>query len=100
MRFITRLGFYGFAARFALTVNNKTVNKVLTKLASPSTQAGQLKALTPIEEFVANDPPIIPTVGGAAFERSSDFSGWPAPYNRMKAGSSRARRRTRSLCCT
>jgi peptide/nickel transport system substrate-binding protein len=69
-------------------LNNKTIDKELTKLSSQSSQAGEIKALTPLEEFVAKDLPIIPTVYGAAFDEynSSDFSGWPTPSNPYESG--------------
>jgi peptide/nickel transport system substrate-binding protein len=69
-------------------LTNPAINKKLTTLAAQSTVAGQLKALTPIEEFVAKDLPIIPTVYGAAFDEynSSSFSGWPTPSNPYESG--------------
>ena len=69
-------------------LSNKTIDKELTKLSSQSSPSGQVKALTPLEEFVAKDLPIIPTVYGAAFDEynSSDFSGWPTPSNPYESG--------------
>jgi peptide/nickel transport system substrate-binding protein len=69
-------------------LRNKTMDTDLTKLSSASTQAAEIKALTPIEEFVAKDLPIIPTVYGAAFDEynSSGFSGWPTPSNPYESG--------------
>jgi len=49
-------------------LSNPTMDKALAKLASQTTVAGQVKELTPIEEFVAKDLPVIPTVYGAAFD--------------------------------
>ena len=54
----------------------------------PTSIAGQLKDLTPIEEYVAQNLPIIPTVYGAAFDEynTSNFSGWPSPSNPYEIG--------------
>jgi len=69
-------------------LSNPTMDKALAKLASQTTVAGQVKELTPIEEFVAKDLPVIPTVYGAAFDEynSSSFSGWPTPSNPYESG--------------
>ena len=69
-------------------LTDSTMNKALGSLASQNTPKGQVKALTPIEEFVAKDLPIIPTVYGAAFDEynTSSFSGWPTPSNPYESG--------------
>jgi peptide/nickel transport system substrate-binding protein len=69
-------------------LTNKTMDKDLAKLSSANTTSAELKALTPIEEFVAKDLPIIPTVYGAAFDEynTSGFSGWPTPSNPYESG--------------
>jgi peptide/nickel transport system substrate-binding protein len=67
---------------------NKTMDKDLAGLAAQTTASGELKYLTPIEQFVAKDLPIIPTVYGAAFDEynSSSFSGWPTAANPYESG--------------
>jgi peptide/nickel transport system substrate-binding protein len=70
-------------------LNNKAIDKDLASLASQTTVAGQLKYLTPIEEYVANNLPIIPTVYGAAFDEynTTRFTGWPSASNPYESGS-------------
>jgi peptide/nickel transport system substrate-binding protein len=73
-------------------LKNKAIDADLAKLAAQTTVSGQLKYLTPIEEFVATDLPVIPTVYGAAFDEynSSGFTGWPSasdPYEIGQPGS-------------
>ena len=70
-------------------LNNPAIDKDLKVLAGQTTIAGQLKALAPIEKFVANNLPVIPTVYGAAFDEynTSSFSGWPTPSNAYESGS-------------
>jgi peptide/nickel transport system substrate-binding protein len=70
-------------------LHNKAIDADLAKLASQTTVAGQLRYLTPIEEYVANSVPIIPTVYGAAFDEynTSRFSGWPSASNPYESGS-------------
>jgi len=64
-------------------LKNKTVDANLTKLAAASTTAQQLKYLAPIESYVANNLPVIPTVYGVSWGEynTSTFSGWPTPTN-------------------
>jgi peptide/nickel transport system substrate-binding protein len=70
-------------------LKNTAIDKDLQTLAGETTTAGQLKALAPIESFVAKDLPVIPTVYGAAFDEynTSSFSGWPTPTNAYESGS-------------
>ena len=70
-------------------LKNPTVDKELLALAGQTTTKGQLKALAPIEQFVASQLPVIPTVYGAAFDEynTSGFSGWPTPTNAYESGS-------------
>ena len=58
-------------------------------LAGQTSTKGQLKALAPIEQFVASQLPVIPTVYGAAFDEynTSNFTGWPTPTNAYESGS-------------
>jgi peptide/nickel transport system substrate-binding protein len=70
-------------------LKNTAIDKDLAVLAGETTTAGQLKALAPIEKFVATDLPVIPTVYGAAFDEynTSSYSGWPTPTNAYESGS-------------
>jgi peptide/nickel transport system substrate-binding protein len=70
-------------------LRNKSIDQDLAKLASQTTTAGELKYLTPIEEYVANNLPIIPTVYGAAFDEynTSRFTGWPSASDPYESGS-------------
>lgn len=69
-------------------LHNKTVDRELAKLAGQTSISGQMKYLTPIEQYVAQNLPIIPTVYGAAFDEynSSRFSGWPSASNPYEIG--------------
>ena len=64
------------------------MSDALSKLAAQTSISGQLKVLTPIEEYVAKNLPIIPTVYGAAFDEynSSRFTGWPSASNSYEIG--------------
>jgi peptide/nickel transport system substrate-binding protein len=70
-------------------LKNPAIDKDLKVLAGATTTAAQLKALAPIEKFVATDLPVIPTVYGAAFDEYNTlhFSGWPTPSNAYESGS-------------
>jgi peptide/nickel transport system substrate-binding protein len=70
-------------------LDNPTMNKDLKVLAGQTTTAGTVKAITPIEKFVARDLPVIPTVYGASFDEynSGAFSGWPTKSNPYESGS-------------
>jgi peptide/nickel transport system substrate-binding protein len=70
-------------------LKNAAVDKNLAALAGQTTAKGQLKYLAPIEQFVANQLPVIPTVYGAAFDEynTSHLSGWPTPTNAYESGS-------------
>jgi peptide/nickel transport system substrate-binding protein len=69
-------------------LKNPTMNADLAKLAAQTSTSGQLKDLAPIEEYVAKDLPVIPTVYGAAFDEynSSNFTGWPSAKNQYEIG--------------
>ena len=70
-------------------LNNPAMDKDLAGLAGQTTTAGQLKYLTPIEQFVTKNLPVIPTVYGASFDEYSTahFSGWPSASNAYESGS-------------
>jgi peptide/nickel transport system substrate-binding protein len=69
-------------------LDNKTMDKDLTKLAAQTSISGQIKYLAPLQKFVATELPIIPTVYGAAFDEynTSAFTGWPTPSNPYESG--------------
>jgi peptide/nickel transport system substrate-binding protein len=69
-------------------LKDKAIDGDLAKLAGQTTVKGQLKYLTPIEQYVATNLPVIPTVYGAAFDEynSSNFSGWPSAKNPYEIG--------------
>ena len=64
------------------------MNADLAKLAAQTTVKGQLKDLAPVENYVATNLPVIPTVYGAAFDEynSSNFTGWPSAKNPYEIG--------------
>jgi peptide/nickel transport system substrate-binding protein len=69
-------------------LKDPALNGDLAKLAGQTTTSGELKYLTPLEQYVAQDLPVIPTVYGAAFDEynSSNFSGWPSAKNPYEIG--------------
>jgi peptide/nickel transport system substrate-binding protein len=69
-------------------LQNSTINKELRTLSSATTTAATLKAITPIEEYVAKNLPVIPTVYGAAFDEynANAFTGWPSASNPYEEG--------------
>jgi peptide/nickel transport system substrate-binding protein len=69
-------------------LKNKTLNGELAKLAGQTTVKGEQKDLAPLEQYVAQDLPVIPTVYGAAFDEynSSNFTGWPSAKNPYEIG--------------
>jgi peptide/nickel transport system substrate-binding protein len=70
-------------------LNDPHVDRMLTKLAAADSLASQQADLTPIEQYVASNLPIIPTVYGVAFDEydTSNFTGWPTSGNTYQAGS-------------
>ena len=71
------------------SLNNSTVDGYLHHLGTAVSTADQLKYLTPIEQYVATQLPVIPTVYGASFDEynSAAFSGWPSAANPYESGS-------------
>jgi peptide/nickel transport system substrate-binding protein len=69
-------------------LQNSTINKELRTLSAATTTAQTLKAIAPIEKFVANNLPVIPTVYGASFDEynASAFTGWPSASNPYEEG--------------
>ncbi len=68
-------------------LKDKTVDANLTKLASASTVKQQLKYLTPLEQYVATNVPVIPTVYGVSWGEynTGTFNGWPTPSNEYES---------------
>jgi peptide/nickel transport system substrate-binding protein len=69
-------------------LKDPAINADLAKLAAQTTTGGELKYLTPIEQYVATNLPVIPTVYGAAFDEynSSNYTGWPSASNQYEIG--------------
>jgi peptide/nickel transport system substrate-binding protein len=70
-------------------LKDPNVDSMLSKLASDNSVASQQADLAPIERYVANNLPIIPTVYGVVFDEfnTSKFSGWPSASNPYESGS-------------
>jgi peptide/nickel transport system substrate-binding protein len=70
-------------------LKDPTVDAALNKLAADNTVAAQQADLAPIEQYVANNLPIIPTVYGVVFDEynTSKFTGWPTAANPYESGS-------------
>jgi peptide/nickel transport system substrate-binding protein len=64
-------------------LNDPTITADLNKLNGDSTIAEQTTDLTPIEEYVANDLPVIPTTASAEWceYSSAHYTGWPTQSN-------------------
>jgi peptide/nickel transport system substrate-binding protein len=69
-------------------LNNPAINADLAALAGAATTAQQTAALVPIEMFVANNLPIIPTTTASEwFEyNSQNYTGWPTQQNPYETG--------------
>jgi peptide/nickel transport system substrate-binding protein len=69
-------------------LNDPTVNSELATLAAAPTTAAQTKALVPLETYVADNLPIIPTTTAADwFEYNSQhYTGWPTQANPYDSG--------------
>ncbi|MFZ1995508.1 MAG: ABC transporter substrate-binding protein [Solirubrobacteraceae bacterium] len=70
-------------------LKNPQVDAMLSKLAADSSVADQRTDLGPIEKYVADNLPIIPTVYGVVFDEynTGKFSGWPTQDNPYESGS-------------
>jgi len=73
-------------------IHSSKMQKDLKALAGATTLKATLKAITPIEEYVATQYPVIPTVYGASFDEYSTvhFTGWPTKSNAYESGSPNA----------
>jgi peptide/nickel transport system substrate-binding protein len=69
-------------------LSDPKVQAMLAKLAGDSTVAAQTQDLIPLENYVATNLPVIPTVNAAAwFEyNSTHFTGWPTQANPYESG--------------
>jgi peptide/nickel transport system substrate-binding protein len=70
-------------------LKDPTVDADLSKLASDNTDAALQTDLAPIEQYVATNLPIIPTVYGVVFDEynTSKFTGWPTASDSYESGS-------------
>ena len=70
-------------------LKDPTVDAALNKLAADNTVATQQADLAPIEQYVATNLPIIPTVYGVVFDEynTSKFTGWPTASSPYESGS-------------
>ncbi|MGA2007052.1 MAG: ABC transporter substrate-binding protein [Solirubrobacteraceae bacterium] len=73
-------------------LNDPALDKDLASLAGATSNAQQLKYLTPLEQYVAKNLPVIPTVYGASFDEYSTahFTGWPSASDQYESGSPNA----------
>lgn len=73
-------------------LKSAAVDADLTKLAGAATPAQEAKDVAPIEQYVAKNLPIIPTVYGAVFDEynTSQFTGWPSASDEYESGSPNA----------
>jgi peptide/nickel transport system substrate-binding protein len=69
-------------------LNNPTINAELATLAGAADTAAQTQALVPIEQYVANNLPIIPTTTASQWYEynSQNYTGWPTPQNPYETG--------------
>jgi peptide/nickel transport system substrate-binding protein len=70
-------------------LKDPAVDAALNKLAADNTVSAQQRDLAPIEQYVATNLPIIPTVYGVVFDEynTSKFTGWPSASNPYESGS-------------
>ena len=70
-------------------LKDPAVDADLSKLASDNTDTALQTDLAPIEQYVATNLPIIPTVYGVVFDEynTSKFTGWPTASNSYESGS-------------
>jgi peptide/nickel transport system substrate-binding protein len=69
-------------------LHSSVVDAALKKVTAARSQADVLSALSPIENYFANQFPIIPVVGAAQWNEynTSQFTGWPTPSNPYEVG--------------
>jgi peptide/nickel transport system substrate-binding protein len=69
-------------------LSSPTMNAALATLAGASTTAAQTQALVPIEQFVAQNLPVIPTTTASQWYEynSQNYTGWPTQQNPYETG--------------
>jgi peptide/nickel transport system substrate-binding protein len=69
-------------------LNSPKVDGYLAQLASASNAQQMMAALSPIEQYVATQLPVIPAIADAAFDEYNDqsYTGWPSPSNPYEEG--------------
>ena len=70
-------------------LKDPNVDAELTKLASANSASAEQADLVPIEQYVATNLPVIPTVYGVVFDEynTTKFTGWPTASNAYESGS-------------
>jgi peptide/nickel transport system substrate-binding protein len=70
-------------------LKDPNVDAMLNKLAQANSAADQATDVAPIEQYVAQNLPIIPTVYGVVFDEfnTGKFTGWPTASNPYESGS-------------
>jgi peptide/nickel transport system substrate-binding protein len=70
-------------------LKDPTVDSDLAKAASANSTSDLSADLAPIEQYVATNLPVIPTVYGVVFDEynTSQFTGWPSASNSYESGS-------------
>ncbi|MBV9356057.1 MAG: ABC transporter substrate-binding protein [Chloroflexi bacterium] len=70
-------------------LKDPSVDSALAKLGTANSVAQQQADVAPIEQYVAQNMPIIPTVYGVVFDEynTSKFTGWPSASNPYESGS-------------
>jgi peptide/nickel transport system substrate-binding protein len=73
-------------------LKDTNVDAQLNKLAQANSVSEQQADVAPIEQYVAQNMPIIPTVYGVVFDEynTSKFTGWPSESNPYESGSPNA----------
>jgi peptide/nickel transport system substrate-binding protein len=73
-------------------LKDTNVDAQLNKLAQANSVSEQQADVAPIEQYVAQNMPIIPTVYGVVFDEynTSKFTGWPSETNPYESGSPNA----------
>jgi len=70
-------------------LKDPSVDSMLNKLAADNSTSAQQADLAPIEQYVASNLPIIPTVYGVVFDEynTGKVDGWPSDANPYESGS-------------
>ena len=70
-------------------LKDANVDSMLNKLAQAKSVSDQQTDVAPIEQYVAKNLPIIPTVYGVVFDEynTGKFTGWPSESNPYESGS-------------